>query len=530
LLGSVAGRIRALQRWFTILIIGGEPAAAIVTVRPRLLRVTFSISCPELPVTASADLLPRLVGRLGEKHVLTAPADIAPYLVEWRGLFHGSALAVVRPADTGEVAFVVTACAEAGIAIVAQGGNTGLVGGGVPYGGIVLSLDRLSRIRAIDPLSASITVEAGARLAEVQAAADEQGMLFPLSLPSEGSCTVGGNLATNAGGTGVLAYGNMRDLVLGLEVVLADGRVWNGLSALRKDNAGYDLKHLFVGSEGTLGVITAAVLKLYTKPSSRAVGFAGLSSPQNALALFDRLKRTSGQDLTAFEYIPRFGLDIVLKHRPAYQRPLPGDHVAYVLVEMSTTRTGAEALDGLEAALAAAIEDGLVEDAVIGSSEMQNASLWALRENLSDVQSLEGGSIKHDVSVPLSCLADFLDTAIAACEAEMPGLRVCAFGHFGDGNIHFNLSQPPAMEKAAFLKQWERFNRIVHDIVHRMGGSIAAEHGIGLIKRDELGRYGDPVALDLMRRLKLALDPKDLLNPGKVVALSADPPQTLPPN
>ncbi|MHC2088597.1 FAD-binding oxidoreductase [Methylobacterium sp. CM6244] len=479
-------------------------------------------------MTAPADLLFRLTERLGEKHVLTAPAEIAPHLREWRGLFHGNALAVVRPADTGDVAFVVAACADAGIAIVAQGGNTGLVGGGVPHGGIVLSLGRLSHIRAIDPLSASITVEAGVLLAEAQAAADQEGMLFPLSLPSEGSCTIGGNLATNAGGTGVLAYGNMRDLVLGLEVVLADGRVWNGLSALRKDNAGYDLKHLFVGSEGTLGIITAAVLKLYPKPSSRAVGFAGLSSPHSALALFDTLKRTAGHNLTAFEYIPRFGLEIVLKHRPAFPRPLPGDHAGYALIEMSTTHAGAEASDAIETALAAAIDRGLVENAVIGSSETQNASLWALRENLSDVQSLEGGSIKHDVSVPLSRLADFLDTAIAACEAEMPGLRVCAFGHFGDGNIHFNLSQPLGMDKATFLKEWGRFNRIVHDIVHRMGGSIAAEHGIGLIKRDELGLYADPVGLDLMRRLKCALDPRDLLNPGKVIALSANTPPALP--
>ncbi|GJE16432.1 FAD-binding oxidoreductase [Methylobacterium marchantiae] len=479
-------------------------------------------------MTASSDLLSRLAERLGEKHVLTAPTDIAPHLVEWRGLFRGSALAVVRPADTDEVAFVVAACAEAGIAIVAQGGNTGLVGGGVPWGGIVLSLGRLSRIRAVDPLSATITVEAGALLAEVQAAADAQGMLFPLSLPSEGSCTIGGNLATNAGGTGVLAYGNMRDLVLGLEVVLADGRVWNGLSALRKDNAGYDLKHLFVGSEGTLGIITASVLKLYPKPSSRAVGFVGLSSPRTALALFEALRRAAGHDLTAFEYIPRYGLDIVLRHRPALPRPLTGDHAAYALVEMSTTRPGADALGDLEVALAAAIENGFVEDAVICASEAQNLNLWSLRENLSDVQSLEGGSIKHDVSVPLARIADFLDAAIAACEAEMPGLRVCAFGHFGDGNIHFNLSQPVGMEKAAFLKQWGRFNRIVHDIVHGMGGSIAAEHGIGLIKRDELVRYGDPVGLDLMRRLKAALDPHDLLNPGKIVASSPNPPPALP--
>lgn len=479
-------------------------------------------------MTAAAELLSRLAERLGRRHVLTAPADVAPHLVEWRGLFHGTALAVVRPADTAEVAFVVSACAEAGVAVVAQGGNTGLVGGGVPHGGIVLSLARLTRIRALDAAASTITVEAGVLLADVQAAAEAQGLFFPLSLASEGSCTIGGNLATNAGGTGVLAHGNARDLTLGLEVVLADGRVWNGLKALRKDNAGYDLKHLFVGSEGTLGIITAAVMKLHPKPASRAVGFVGLASPRKALALFEALRRTAGHDLTAFEYIPRFGLDIVLRHRPALPRPLTGDHPAYALVEISSVRPGAEARDALESALAAAIDEDLADDAVIGSSEAQNAALWALRENLSDVQSLEGGSIKHDVSVPLSRLADFLDAATAACEAEMPGLRVCAFGHFGDGNIHFNLSQPVGMEKGAFLAQWRRFNRIVHDIVHGMGGSIAAEHGIGLIKREELALYGDPVGLDLMTRLKRALDPRDLLNPGKIVALSANPPAALP--
>ena len=479
-------------------------------------------------MTASAELLRDLAERLGPAHVLCDPEDLAPHLVEWRGLYRGTALAVVRPADTAEVAFVVGACARAGIALVAQGGNTGLVGGGVPQGGIVLSLTRLARIRSVDAVDAAITVEAGATLAEVQAAADAAGMLFPLSLASEGSCRIGGNIATNAGGTGVLAYGNTRDLVLGLEVVLADGRVWNGLKALRKDNAGYDLKHLFVGSEGTLGIITAAVLKLYPKPLSRAVGFVGLASPRAALALFEGLRRAAGRDLTAFEYIPRFGLEMVLRHLPGAQRPLAGDHPAYALVELSTTRPGADAGADLEAVLAAAIEEGSVADATIGTSEARNAALWSLRENLSDVQTREGGSIKHDVSVPLSRLADFLDAASAACEAAMPGLRVCAFGHVGDGNIHFHLSQPVGMDKAAFLSEWGRFNRIVHDIVHGMGGSIAAEHGIGLIKRDELGRYGDPVALDLMRRLKRALDPHDLLNPGKVVALSETPPPALP--
>jgi len=479
-------------------------------------------------VSASPDLLAALTERLGAAHVLTAPEDVAPYLVETRGLHRGHALAVARPADAAEAAFVVARCAEARVPVVAQGGNTGLVSGGVPQGGLVLSLARLDRVRAVDPLDATITVEAGVTLADVQTAADRAGMLFPLSLASEGSCRIGGNLATNAGGTAVLAYGNARDLVLGLEVVLADGRVWNGLKALRKDNAGYDLKHLFVGSEGTLGIITAAVLKLFPKPLSRGVGFVGLADPAAALALFAHLRDRAGHDLTAFEVIPPFGLEIVLRHTPGATPPLAQAHGTYALVEFSSTRTDAPAAAALEAALAGAIEAGLVEDATLGASEAQNQALWALRENLSEVQRREGGSIKHDVSVPLSRLPEFLATATRACEAEMPGLRVCAFGHFGDGNIHFNLSQPVGMDRAAFLAQWSRFNRIVHDVVHALGGSIAAEHGIGLIKRDELTRYTDPVALDLMRRLKAALDPDGLLNPGKVVVPEGGGPPALP--
>ncbi|GLS62924.1 D-2-hydroxyacid dehydrogenase [Methylobacterium oxalidis] len=488
-----------------------------------------TLPSPARPGTeAGAALLARLRERLSPRHVLTEDGDVAPHLAEARGLYRGRALAVLRPADTAEVAFAVGACAEAGVPVVAQGGNTGLVGGGVPHGGVVLSLARLSRIRAVDPVGATLTVEAGAVLADVQAAAEAAGLLFPLSLAAEGSCRIGGNLATNAGGTAVLAYGNARDLVLGLEVVLADGRVWNGLKALRKNNAGYDLKHLFVGSEGTLGIITAAVLKLFPRPASRAVGFVGLASPRAALDLFERLRRAAGQGLTAFEVMPRFGLEIVLAHVPGTQRPLAGRHDTYALVEFASPRPGADMAAELESALGEALEAGLAEDATIGASEAQNAALWRLRETLPEAQSREGGSIKHDVSVPLARLPEFLERAAAACRAEMPGLRPCPFGHFGDGNIHFNLSQPPGMDKAAFLASWARFNRIVHDVVHELDGSIAAEHGVGLIKRDELQHYGDPVGLDLMRRLKAALDPHDILNPGKVVALSADPPSALP--
>jgi FAD/FMN-containing dehydrogenase len=453
---------------------------------------------------------------------------MAGYLVEERGLYRGTALAIVRPRDTAEVAFVVSECARAGVPVVAQSGNTGLTGGGVPYGGIVLSLARLDRVREVDAANATMTVEAGCILKTVQEAASAADCLFPLSLASEGSCRIGGNIATNAGGTGVLRYGNTRDLVLGLEVVLADGRVWNGLKGLRKDNAGYDLKNMFIGSEGTLGIVTAAVLKLFPKPKSRATAFVGCASARQALALFERLRQGAGDALTAFEYMNRFGLEIVLKHASGTVRPLAGDHHSYALIEVSSPQAGAELEVTLESLLGAAIEDHLIEDATIGASEAQNAALWRLREQLSDVQRHEGGSIKHDVSVPVSRVADFIEAATAACEAAMPALRVCAFGHVGDGNIHFNLSQPAGMDKAAFLATWERFNRIVHDIVAAMNGSIAAEHGIGLIKRDELLLYKDPVAVDLMRTLKRALDPQNILNPGKVVAVTDDAPPALP--
>jgi FAD/FMN-containing dehydrogenase len=473
-------------------------------------------------------LIARLRERLGDVHLKTAADDLALHIREERGLYQGHALAVARPGDTAEAAFVVAACAEAGVPVVAQGGNTGLVGGGVPYGGVVLSLARLNRVRAVDPVNATMVVEAGCILADVQAAARAHDLLFPLSLPSEGSCRIGGNLATNAGGTAVLRYGNARELVLGLEVVLADGRVWNGLTALRKDNTGYDLKHLFMGSEGTLGIITAAVLKLFPPPQARATAFVGLASPEAALALFDRLRREAGERLTAFEYLPRFALDIVLKHAPGSVDPLGEPHHSYALIELQSPKADADLATALEEALGPAMEDGIVDDATIASSDAQRAALWTLRERLSDTQRHEGGSIKHDVSVPVSRVADFITEASEACEAAMPGVRVCAFGHFGDGNIHFNISQPVGMDKAAFLATWERFNRIVHDLVREMDGSISAEHGIGLIKRDELALYKDPVALDLMHKLKAALDPGNILNPGKVLSVGADLPAALP--
>ncbi|MBJ6125148.1 FAD-binding oxidoreductase [Microvirga splendida] len=477
---------------------------------------------------ADPELLDLLSTRLGSQHVIRDAASMEGYLVEERKLYRGTALAVVRPGSTEEVAFVVRECARAGVPIVPQGGNTGLVGGGVPHSGLVLSLARLDRIREVDPFNATITVEAGCILKTVQDEAEKADCLFPLSLASGGSCRIGGNIATNAGGLNVLRYGNTRDLVLGLEVVLADGRVWNGLKGLRKDNTGYDLKNLFVGSEGTLGIVTAAVLKLFPRPKSRTVAFIGCPSPHAALDLFDAFRRRAGDQLTAFEFMPRFALQIVLKHAAGAVPPLAGEHEAYALIELSSPDPEIDLRERLERVLGEALEAGIVEDAAIAASETQNDALWHLRESLAHVQRFEGGSIKHDVAVPVSKVADFIVTATQACEAALPGVRVCAFGHFGDGNIHFNLSQPVAMEKAAFLAQWERFNRIVHDIVHAMNGSISAEHGVGLIKRDELVLYKDPVALDLMRTLKRTLDPKNILNPGKVLALESELPPSLP--
>jgi FAD/FMN-containing dehydrogenase len=473
-------------------------------------------------------LIETLKARLGEAYVLTAAGDIDGYLTESRGLYRGEALAVVRPKDREEVAFALQECAKASVPVVPQGGNTGLVGGGVPYGGVVLSLNRLDRIREVDPVNATITVEAGCILKTVQDAASDAGYLFPLSLASEGSCRIGGNLATNAGGTAVLRYGNMRDLTLGLEVVLADGRIWDGLKGLRKDNTGYDLKDLFIGSEGTLGIITAAVLKLFPKPHARVTAFIGCVSPYDALKVFQRLRETAGDQLTAFEYMPEFGIEIVLKHMPGSVRPLAEKHNSYALIELSSPQKDADLQNQLEAVLGEAFEEGLVQDAVLGSSEAQSQALWGLREHLSEVQRMEGGSIKHDVAVPVSRVAEFIDVATKACEAEMSGVRVCAFGHFGDGNIHFNLSQPVGMDKARYLSEWERFNRIVHDIVHNMRGSISAEHGIGLIKRDELVHYKDAVAINLMHSLKRALDPQNILNPGKVVAVGDNLPAAFP--
>ncbi len=466
-----------------------------------------------------SDLISALARIVSPAHVVADSEMMAGELLEPRGLFKGRALALVRPGSTAEVAAVVAACAAAGVSLVPQGGNTGLVGGQTPDmsgSQILLSLRRLNRIRQIDPSTDTMICEAGITLAEAQAAATNANRLFPLSLASEGSCTIGGNLSTNAGGVAVLAYGNARDLTTGIEVVLADGRVVNALSKLRKDNTGYDLKDLFIGAEGTLGIITAAALKLFPNPRSRVTAFVGVDTPDKALALLEFARERFGQGVVSFELLPRVALDFVLKHVRVARDPLASPYRWYVLAEIAS-----QAPRGLDDAatewLGEAMERGLIDDAALASTLEQRNAFWRLRELVSDVQKFEGGSIKHDISVPVGVVPEFLREASAAVEAFLPGARVVAFGHMGDGNIHFNVSEPIGADTNAFLGKWHETNAIVHAIVARYGGSFSAEHGIGQLKRDELARTKDPVALDIMRKIKTSLDPHGLMNPGKVL-------------
>jgi FAD/FMN-containing dehydrogenase len=472
-----------------------------------------------LATSSSQPLLPRLADIVGPKHVVTDPDILAPQLREWRDLYVGKTACMVRPSTTAEVAAIMRLAHETGTPIVPQGGNTGGVGGQIPDGSgraILLSLTRMNRIRDIQPLSNIMTAEAGVVLQAVQQAAADAERLFPLSLASEGSCTIGGNLASNAGGTGVIAYGNMRDLVLGLEVVLPDGRIWNALSALHKDNAGYEMKHLFMGSEGTLGVITAATLKLFPRPRAQVTAFAAVASPADALRLLTRAKADSGGLLTAFELIPRLGVEMVLAATPGARDPLAASSPWYVLMEASSQRTDG-LQDSVEEMLGAAIEAGEAADAAIAASLDQRQNLWKLREDLPFAQNIEGGSIKHDISVPIASIPAFMDVALAMLAERFPDCRPCPFGHLGDGNIHFNVTQPKGVAKAEFMTLYRPMNEAMFDVVKRFGGSIAAEHGVGQHKREQLPRYKDPVALDLMRTFKAALDPRGIMNPGKVL-------------
>ncbi len=456
---------------------------------------------------------------VGDSHVLLGD-QMTPHLTDWRGRFTGRALAVIKPANTAEVAAVVTLCARYRVPIVPQGGNTGLVVGSVPDASgtaIVLSLSRMHHIRAIDTLNDTLTAEAGCLLQQVQDAASESGRLFPLSLASEGSCTIGGNLSTNAGGTAVLRYGSMRDLALGLEVVTASGEIWDGLRGLRKDNTGYDLRDLFIGAEGTLGIITAAVLKLYAPPAARLTALFALDSARAALALLERARQTCDASLTGFELMSDFCLQLVKRHFPAQRTPFASRHPQYVLMELSDSESEAHAMSMLDAVAQSGIEQGLIADAVIASSLSQSQQLWALREHISMAQAAEGLNIKHDISLPVSRIAEFIAETDALLQRDFPGCRMVTFGHLGDGNLHYNVSAPEGESHDSFLQQQDAINIRVHDNVHKYGGSISAEHGLGALKRDEIRRYKSGTEMAMMEAIKRALDPLNLMNPGRVV-------------
>lgn len=471
-----------------------------------------------MPLTP--EFLAALEAIVGAKAVVRDAAGLDPFLQEERGLYRGTADVVVRPASTEEVSQVVALAAAHRVSIVPQGGNTGLCGGAVAEAGqIILSLGRMNKVRAFDPTNFTMTAEAGCILAELQKTAADHNALFPLALGAQGSCQIGGNLATNAGGINVLRYGNARDLCLGLEVVLPDGQVWNGLRALGKDNTGYALKHLFIGGEGTLGIITAAVLKLFPAVAEKRTAFLAIEDITVVTRLLAAARQWSGDAVTGFELLSRFSVEIAAKHLTGVHDPFEAAYPWYVLVEVSTSRPNADLKGLFESFLEAVFEEGIVVDGVVAESIEQAEMLWRMREGVPEAQKHEGGSIKHDVSVPVASVPAFLLEALAAVEARLPGIRPCPFGHVGDGNIHFNLTQPVGMDKAQYLDLWEEMNRIVHDIVVRLGGSVSAEHGVGLLKVDEIVHYKSPVEIALMREIKKAFDPANLLNPGKVVRI-----------
>ncbi|MHB2265435.1 FAD-binding oxidoreductase [Aliihoeflea sp. PC F10.4] len=466
------------------------------------------------------EIAARFIAIVGDAHAVTDAHEIAPYLTEPRGRYGGISSLVLRPENVGEISQILKLASETGTAIVPQGGNTGLVGAQMPDRSgnqVIVSLGRLNRIREIDLQSNTMTVEAGVVLETIQNAADDKDRLFPLSLGSQGSCQIGGNLSSNAGGTGVLAYGNARELCLGVEVVLPTGEVLDDLRKLKKDNTGYDLKNLFVGAEGTLGIITAAVLKLVPKPKGREVAWIGLSDPKAALSLFAVASNAAGASLTAFELMQRRALDFTLTHIPDTANPLQGEHAWHVLMEISSGRSADDARGLIEEIVGAGLENGLVENAVLAMNLSQAADFWRLRESMSEAQKPEGGSIKHDVSVPIALIPEFIEKAAAAIPSVFPGARMVCFGHMGDGNLHLNVTQPEGADKTEFLSHDRAMHDSVHAIVRTMNGSISAEHGIGIMKRDELISTAPPVAIDLMRRIKASFDPAGIMNPGKVI-------------
>lgn len=466
------------------------------------------------------ELISRFTSLVGEKNTLTADDDLSHYTHENRGLFIGNTPIVLKPANTQEVSAIVKLAQETGTPIVPQGGHTGHVGGAVPDESgdqIVLSLERMSAIREVDLDSNVIVCDAGCVLENIQNAADSHERLFPLALGSQGSCQIGGNISTNAGGTGVLAYGNTRQLVMGLEVVLPSGKIWDGMRRLKKDNTGYDLKNLFVGAEGTLGIITGAVLKLFPKPRGTAVAFCGLDNPELGLELFKRCNEAAGSALTAFELMARTPVMFTLRNFPAIRNPLEDIYPWQVLVEVSSSRSEEDASQILQDVLEAAFEDEIIVDASLAASIAQQKEFWNLRETMPVAQVPEGGSMKHDVSVPIYRVPEFLTRADEVILRELPDARICAFGHLGDGNIHYNISQPEGVDKAPFMARQPEINILIHDLILEMDGSVSAEHGVGRLKRDLIARTKDPVEMEMMRSLKQALDPKLIMNPGKVI-------------
>jgi FAD/FMN-containing dehydrogenase len=468
-------------------------------------------------MTLPESVASRLKEAVGAKGFPTDPGEIAPHLKEWRGKYHGHSPLLLKPATTAEVSAILRLCNETGTPIVTQGGNTGLVGGQIPlHGEVLLSTERLNRLRSLDESGMTLTAEAGVILAQIQGAAAARHLLFPLSLASEGSCTIGGNIATNAGGTHVLRYGMTRALALGLEVVLAGGTVLDMLRALHKDNSGYDLKQLFIGSEGTLGVITAATLRLFPMPDVSVTALAAVPSPDAAVKLLGAMQAETGGMLSAFELMPRIAMELVTKHIDGARDPLAAPSPWYVVMEATGGRH-ANLAASFEDGLATAITDGLASDAVVASSAGQAGALWKLRESISESQKREGASIKHDISVPVAAIPAFLQQATPAVLAVVPGARPVSFGHLGDGNLHFNFNSAQAGDDLEFLGLWEEVQQTVHDIVKEYGGSISAEHGIGAMKVAQLPRYKSHEELDAMRALKHAYDPKNILNPGKLI-------------
>ena len=468
----------------------------------------------------SSGFLDQLASIVGRNAVISEEADTEKYLIDQRRAYKGKTIAVVRPANTNEVSKIVALCAKNSTPIVPQGGNTGLCGGATPDetgDSLVINLSRMNNIREIDARNYTITVDAGVILKNIQKAASKADRLFPLSLGAEGSCQIGGNLSTNAGGTGVLRYGTMRELVFGLECVMPNGEIWNGMTALRKDNTGYDLKHLFMGAEGTLGIITGAILKLFPKPKDIQTAFVAIRDTDAAIDLLTRARTGSDDRVTAFEWIARRGLDFTIKNVQNTRDPLGSKYSEYLLIELSSGHPDNDLRTTLEELLERAMEDGLIHNAALAENKSQAEDFWRLREAIPEAQMLEGPTIKHDISVPISNVPIFLSKAKTAVEKEIPGILVCAFGHIGDGNVHYNLTAPRHIGAKKFFDHTEIINRVVHDIAVSLGGSISAEHGIGVSKRQELNYYKNPQALEIMRSLKSAIDPLGIMNPGKVL-------------